>query len=141
MLELMLVQFLVALCMGLAAVSIFIWAVLSGLFKNVEDIALRAYRAEIRGWPHTVAPWHYRSLAARRLRRVVRVGALLSLHILGRPRAGPGKLDESELAMTDEVGKERPTIIPWIILGLALVNLAFLLIEIALNVFGAMLPL
>jgi hypothetical protein len=43
--------------------------------------------------------------------------------------------------MTDEVGKERPTIIPWIILGLALVNLAFLLIEIALNVFGAMLPL
>jgi hypothetical protein len=47
MLELMLVQFLVALCMGLAAVSIFIWAVLSGLFKNVEDIALRAYRAEI----------------------------------------------------------------------------------------------
>ena len=47
MLELLLVQFGVALCMGLAAVCIFIWAVLSGLFKDVEDIALRAYRAEV----------------------------------------------------------------------------------------------
>lgn len=47
MLELMFVQFLVALCMGLAAISIFIWAVLSGHFKNVEDIARRAYRAEL----------------------------------------------------------------------------------------------
>lgn len=40
-------QFLVALCMGLAAVCIFIWAVLSGMFKNVEDIKMRAYRAEV----------------------------------------------------------------------------------------------
>lgn len=43
--------------------------------------------------------------------------------------------------MTDEVDTEKPGIIPKIILGLALANLAFLLIEIALNVFGAMLPL
>jgi cbb3-type cytochrome oxidase maturation protein len=47
MLELTLYQFLVALCMGLAAVCIFIWAVLSGLFKDVEEIKMRAYRAEV----------------------------------------------------------------------------------------------
>jgi cbb3-type cytochrome oxidase maturation protein len=47
MLELTLVQFLVALCMGLGAVCIFIWAVLSGMFRDVEQIALRAYRAEV----------------------------------------------------------------------------------------------
>ena len=46
MLELTLNQFLFALCMSLAAVSIFIWAVLSGLFKDVEEIKMRAYRAE-----------------------------------------------------------------------------------------------
>ncbi len=40
-------QFLVALCMGLAAVCIFIWAVLSGMFKDVEEIKMRAYRAEV----------------------------------------------------------------------------------------------
>ena len=47
MLELTLGQFLVSLCMSLAALCIFIWAVLSGLFRNVEDIAVRAYRAEV----------------------------------------------------------------------------------------------
>jgi hypothetical protein len=47
MLELTLGQFAVALCMSLSALCIFIWAVLSGLFRNVEDIALRAYRAEV----------------------------------------------------------------------------------------------
>lgn len=47
MAELTLVQFLVALFMGLGAVSVFIWAVLSGLFTNVEDIKYRAYRAEV----------------------------------------------------------------------------------------------
>jgi cbb3-type cytochrome oxidase maturation protein len=47
MLELTLVQFAVALCMGLGAVCIFIWAVLSGMFRDVEQIALRAYRAEV----------------------------------------------------------------------------------------------
>jgi hypothetical protein len=47
MLELTLGQFAVALCMSLGALCIFIWAVLSGLFRNVEDIALRAYRAEV----------------------------------------------------------------------------------------------
>lgn len=47
MVELTLVQFLVALFMGLAALSVFIWAALSGLFANVEDIAYRAYRREV----------------------------------------------------------------------------------------------
>lgn len=47
MLELTFIQFLVALCMGLAALSIFIWAVLSGLFTDVEDIKYRAYHAEV----------------------------------------------------------------------------------------------
>jgi hypothetical protein len=47
MFELTAVQFLVALFMSLAALSLFIWATLSGLFTNVEDIAFRAVRAEI----------------------------------------------------------------------------------------------
>ena len=47
MLELTLVQFLVALFMSLAALSLFVWAALSGLFTNVEDIAYRALRAEV----------------------------------------------------------------------------------------------
>ena len=42
-----LVQFLVALCMSLGAVCVFIWAVLSGHFTNVEDIKYRAYRTEV----------------------------------------------------------------------------------------------
>jgi hypothetical protein len=48
MFELTLVQFLVALFMSLAALSVFIWAALSGLFTNVEDIAYRAYRGEVK---------------------------------------------------------------------------------------------
>lgn len=40
-------QFLVALCMSLGALCIFVWAVLSGMFKDVEDIKMRAYRMEI----------------------------------------------------------------------------------------------
>lgn len=48
MIELTFVQFIVALFMGLAAVCVFIWAVLSGMFNNVEDIKYRAYRAEVR---------------------------------------------------------------------------------------------
>jgi cbb3-type cytochrome oxidase maturation protein len=47
MLEVTLAQFAVALCMSLAALCIFIWAVLSGMFKDVEAIAERAYRAEV----------------------------------------------------------------------------------------------
>jgi cbb3-type cytochrome oxidase maturation protein len=47
MLELTFVQFVVALCMSLGAVCIFIWAVLSGMFRDVEAIARRAYRAEV----------------------------------------------------------------------------------------------
>ncbi|MGH8729068.1 MAG: cbb3-type cytochrome oxidase assembly protein CcoS [Burkholderiales bacterium] len=45
--ELTLLQFLVALCMSLSALCMFIWAVLSGLFNDVEKIKYRAYRAEV----------------------------------------------------------------------------------------------
>lgn len=48
MAELTFVQFLVALFMSLGALCIFVWAVLSGLFLNVEDVKYRAYRAEVR---------------------------------------------------------------------------------------------
>ncbi|MCU7845931.1 MAG: hypothetical protein KZQ93_19025 [Candidatus Thiodiazotropha sp. (ex Monitilora ramsayi)] len=34
--------------MSLGAVCLFIWAVLSGLFTNVEDIKYQAYRAEVK---------------------------------------------------------------------------------------------
>jgi cbb3-type cytochrome oxidase maturation protein len=42
-----LLQFLVALFMSLGAVCLFIWAVLSGLFEDVEDIKYKAYRTEV----------------------------------------------------------------------------------------------
>jgi hypothetical protein len=45
--ELTFVQFLVALCMSLGALCVFIWAVLSGHFTNVEEVKYRAYRAEV----------------------------------------------------------------------------------------------
>jgi nitrogen fixation-related uncharacterized protein len=45
--ELTLMQFAVALLMGLGAVCVFIWAVLSGLFRDVEAIKHQAYRAEV----------------------------------------------------------------------------------------------
>lgn len=47
MAELTLLQFIVALLMGLGALCVFIWAVLSGLFTDVEKIKYRAYRAEV----------------------------------------------------------------------------------------------
>jgi cbb3-type cytochrome oxidase maturation protein len=47
MLELTLVQFLVALLMSLGAVCLFVWGVLSGSFKDVERIKYRAYRMEV----------------------------------------------------------------------------------------------
>jgi cbb3-type cytochrome oxidase maturation protein len=47
MAELTLVQFLVALLMGLGALCLFIWAVLSGLFNDVEAPKFAAYRAEV----------------------------------------------------------------------------------------------
>lgn len=47
MAELTFMQFLVALLMSLGAVCLFIWAVLSGMFKDVEAIKYRAYRAEV----------------------------------------------------------------------------------------------
>lgn len=47
MVELTFGQFLVALCMSLGALCFFIWAVLSGLFVNVEDIKHRVYKREV----------------------------------------------------------------------------------------------
>jgi cbb3-type cytochrome oxidase maturation protein len=47
MLELTLVQFLVALFMSLGALCLFVWGVLSGAFKDVETIKYRAYRMEV----------------------------------------------------------------------------------------------
>jgi hypothetical protein len=49
MFELTVVQFLVAFFMSLAALCVFIWAALSGLFTDVEEIAYRAVRAEVQG--------------------------------------------------------------------------------------------
>jgi len=43
-----LIQFTVAFFMSLGALCIFIWAVLSGLFTDVEGIAERVYRAEVK---------------------------------------------------------------------------------------------
>jgi len=42
-----LLQFTVAFFMSLAGVFVFVWAVLSGLFDDVEAIKYRAYRAEV----------------------------------------------------------------------------------------------
>ncbi|PKM44023.1 MAG: cbb3-type cytochrome oxidase assembly protein CcoS [Gammaproteobacteria bacterium HGW-Gammaproteobacteria-1] len=47
MAELTLVQFLVALLMGLGAVCLFVWGVLSGHFRDVEAIKHRVYRNEV----------------------------------------------------------------------------------------------
>ncbi|SDX52549.1 cbb3-type cytochrome oxidase assembly protein CcoS [Thiocapsa roseopersicina] len=45
--KLTLLQFLVALLMSLGGLLLFIWAVLSGLFQDVEAIKYKAYRAEV----------------------------------------------------------------------------------------------
>lgn len=42
------VQFMVAMFMSLAALCFFIWAVLSGYFNDVEAIAYRVYKAEVK---------------------------------------------------------------------------------------------
>lgn len=42
-----LLQFVVALLMGLGALCLFAWAVLSGMFDDVEAVKYRAYRAEV----------------------------------------------------------------------------------------------
>jgi hypothetical protein len=47
MAELTLLQFLVAFFMSLGGVCLFVWAVLAGMFENVEAIKYRAYHAEI----------------------------------------------------------------------------------------------
>lgn len=46
-LDLTLIQFLVALLIGLGSLGIFVWAVLSGMFRDVEQAKMRAYRAEV----------------------------------------------------------------------------------------------
>jgi hypothetical protein len=46
-----------------------------------------------------------------------------------------------ELTMADATGRTASTIAPKIILAFAILNLLFLLTEIAINVFSAMLPL
>ncbi len=46
MLELTAWQFLVAFFMSLGAVFIFIWAVMSGLFNDIEDIKHQVLEAE-----------------------------------------------------------------------------------------------
>jgi hypothetical protein len=43
-----LIQFTVALFMSLGAVCIFVWAALSGYFTDVEEIAKRTYRLEVK---------------------------------------------------------------------------------------------
>lgn len=45
--DLPLLQFLIALLIGLGSLGIFIWAVLSGMFRDVEQVKMRAYRAEV----------------------------------------------------------------------------------------------
>ena len=47
MIEATMIQFIVALFMSLGAVCIFVWAVLSGLFTDVEEIKYTAYHAEV----------------------------------------------------------------------------------------------
>jgi hypothetical protein len=47
MAELTFVQFLVAALMSLGGVCMFVWAVLSGFFNDVEQIKYKAYRAEV----------------------------------------------------------------------------------------------
>ena len=47
MIDVTMIQFFVALLMSLGAVCIFIWAVLSGLFTDVEEIKMRAYRTVV----------------------------------------------------------------------------------------------
>jgi hypothetical protein len=46
-----------------------------------------------------------------------------------------------EAAMADARGGTGSTIVPRIVLVIAVINILFLLTEIAINVFGAMLPL
>lgn len=46
--RLTLLQFLVALLMSLGGLLLFVWAVLSGLFRDPESIKYRAYRVEVR---------------------------------------------------------------------------------------------
>lgn len=45
--DLTLIQFLIAVLIGLGSLGIFIWAVLSGMFRDVEQVKMRAYRAEV----------------------------------------------------------------------------------------------
>jgi nitrogen fixation-related uncharacterized protein len=42
-----LLQFTVAFLISLAAMFVFVWGVLSGMFEDVEAVKYRAYRAEV----------------------------------------------------------------------------------------------
>ena len=46
MVELTFYQFLIALCMGLGAVSIFIWAAMSGQFNDIESVKHQVLEVE-----------------------------------------------------------------------------------------------
>lgn len=46
-LDLTLIQFLIAVLIGLGSVGVFAWAVLTGMFHDVEKAKMRAYRAEV----------------------------------------------------------------------------------------------
>ena len=39
--------YLIAVIMGMSAVCIFVWAVLSGAFNGADEAALRFYRSEV----------------------------------------------------------------------------------------------
>ena len=45
--DLTLIQFVIALLIGLGSLGILIWAILSGMFRDVEEVKMRAYRAEV----------------------------------------------------------------------------------------------
>jgi nitrogen fixation-related uncharacterized protein len=47
MIDLTLLQYLFALLIGLGSLCIFVWAVLSGMFHDAEEVKMRAYRAEV----------------------------------------------------------------------------------------------
>jgi len=51
MINLTLMQFLVALFTSLGGLSLFVWAVFSGQFNDVESVKYHAFRAEVEEKP------------------------------------------------------------------------------------------
>src|SRR6267378_1134449 len=94
-------EFVVALLMGLAALSAFIWGAVSGAFRDVEAIKYQVLEVEDdsderqrsgpppeirrgRGFPprrDPLVPWHREQVAARGLPRARRLGSLLSFQV------------------------------------------------------------